>query len=305
MPLNPQVVVTPFDKWGMDLIGPIDPPSNGKSYILVCIDYLTIWVEVRAMKHAYDHKVAEFLYEEIFTRYFVLRELVTDQGEQFTSNLITKLMQEYNIGYWKSSPYHPQANGQEKATNREIEAILTKIVQLHYRDWSNRLPEVVWAYRTTWKTTKGFTLFELLYGKIAMLPIEFEHKTLRTTLELNIDLPVTQRENLLHLNSLDEMHKSTLEHIEIIQKKRKQWHDSHIKNKKFQVGDWAFLYDSRFKELPGKLHTRWLGPYEINHVFANGPVQLTTIHLVHFKILVNGHWLKLYQKPQTKEDFLQ
>ena len=78
MSLNPQVALTSFDKWGMDFIGPIDPPSNGKSYILVCTDYLTKWVEVKAMKYAHDEKVVEFLYEEIFTRNVVPKELVTD-----------------------------------------------------------------------------------------------------------------------------------------------------------------------------------------------------------------------------------
>ena len=70
-----------------------------------------------------------------------------------------------------------------------------------------------------------------------MLPIKFEHKTLRTTLELNIELPATQRERLLHLNSLDEMCKAALECTEIIHKQRKQLHDSHINNKQFQAGD--------------------------------------------------------------------
>ena len=84
-------------------------------------------------------------------------------------------MKEYNIRHHKSSPYHPQENGQEEVTNREIEAILTKIVHIHKKDWTSRLTKVVWAYWTTWKTTIGFTPFELVYGKGAMLPIEFEH----------------------------------------------------------------------------------------------------------------------------------
>ena len=98
-------------------------------------------------------------------------------------------MTQYNIRHRKSSPYHPQANGQAEVTNQEKENILTKIVHLHHKDWNRKLPEVVWAYKTTWNTTIGFTPFELLYGKVTMLPIEFEHKTLRTTLELNIELP--------------------------------------------------------------------------------------------------------------------
>lgn len=68
-------------------------------------------MEARAMTHTRDNKVAEFLYEEIFTRYGVPREIVSDQGPQFTSTLIAALVNEYNIRHGKSTPYHPQANG--------------------------------------------------------------------------------------------------------------------------------------------------------------------------------------------------
>ena len=76
MPLQPQVVVTPFDKWEIDIVGPIEPSSHGISYILVCTNYATKWIEAQAMTHARDHKVANFLYESIFTRFRVPREIV-------------------------------------------------------------------------------------------------------------------------------------------------------------------------------------------------------------------------------------
>jgi len=126
-------------------------------------------------------------------------------------------MKDYSIRHRKSSPYHPQVNGQVEVTNREIEAILTKIENVHKEDWTSRLIEVVWAYWTTWKKTTRFTPFDLVYGKLAMLPIEFDHKTLCTTLELNINLPATQQERLLHLTSLDEIRKTDLERKKIIQ----------------------------------------------------------------------------------------
>ena len=98
-------------------------------------------------------------------------------------------MEEYKIWHGKSSPYHPQANGQVEVTNRELENILTKIVSLHRKDWAAQLFEALWAYKTAWKSTIGFMPFELLYGKIVVMPIEFEHKTLWTALELDITLP--------------------------------------------------------------------------------------------------------------------
>ena len=73
-----------------------------------------------------------------------------------------------------------------EVTNKELEKSLSKTVQLHKRDLEERLNEAIWAYNTTWKTTTRFTPYELVYGKKVMSPIEFEIKTVRTTIELNM-----------------------------------------------------------------------------------------------------------------------
>ena len=77
MPLQPQVTLEPFDKWGMDFIGPINPPSGQKKYIIVCIDYLTKWDETKAVMVATEEKVIEFLRENVFYKCGYYRELVT------------------------------------------------------------------------------------------------------------------------------------------------------------------------------------------------------------------------------------
>ena len=65
-----------------------------------------------------------------------------------------------------------------------------------------------------------------------------------------------------------------------------------IKKLVFYEGDWALLYDSRFKrEFKGKLHTRWLVPYLIDKVFDNGTVHLVTIDEKHAPLFTNGHRL--------------
>lgn len=173
MALQPQIVVTPFDKQGINFVGPIEPSSHGKSYILLCTDYATKWLEAKAMRHARDNKVAEFLYECMFTRFGVPREIVMDQGTHFTSNLISKLMNKYMVHHGKYSPYQPLSNGQAEITNWEIESILTKTIFVIKKDWDTNLLESIWAYHTTWKNIIGFTPFELVYGKLTSMPIEF------------------------------------------------------------------------------------------------------------------------------------
>eukprot|EP00253_Pinus_taeda_P026141 PITA_26141 len=120
-----------------------------------------------------------FFFMRIFTRFGVPREIVTDQGSQFTSNMMEKLMEEYKIKHRKSTPYHPQANGQVESTNKVIESIITKTVHLHRRDWAERLPEALWTYRTTWRNTTRNSPYELVYGKEVLIPIEFQVKTIK------------------------------------------------------------------------------------------------------------------------------
>jgi hypothetical protein len=79
-----------------------------------------------------------------------------------------------------------------ESTNKVIEAILTKIVQLHHKDWVDQLPEALWAYKKSWRNTIGHTLYELVYVKKVFLPIEFQVKTFRTAMQLGMDLDEAQ-----------------------------------------------------------------------------------------------------------------
>ena len=80
MPLQPQLVVEPFDKWALDFVGPITPSSKQKAYILVFINYMTKWVEIVALVKSNDQAVIDFMYKEIFTRFGVPKEIITDGG---------------------------------------------------------------------------------------------------------------------------------------------------------------------------------------------------------------------------------
>ena len=97
MPLQPQLVVKPFDRWDLYFIGPINPHSKQKAYILVCTDYMKKWVEAVALAKANDQAVIDFLYSEIFTHFGVPKEVVTDGGPQFVAHQFEALLPKYHI----------------------------------------------------------------------------------------------------------------------------------------------------------------------------------------------------------------
>ena len=80
MPLQPQILIEPFEKWALDFIGPIHPPSQGKKYILVCTDYVTKWVEAKPLPRATEQTMVNFLFEDIFVKFGVPIDIFTDQG---------------------------------------------------------------------------------------------------------------------------------------------------------------------------------------------------------------------------------
>eukprot|EP00253_Pinus_taeda_P036103 PITA_36103 len=122
---------------------------------------------------------------------------------------------------------------QVEVTSRALEGILTKVVSSSRKYWADHLVEATFAYNTTWKTTTGFTPYELVYGKKALLSIKFEYNTSRMAAQLDLDLSHAQKERLLQLNGLDEQIMQALLHSEVVQLQRKIWHDIHLKEKQF------------------------------------------------------------------------
>ena len=139
-----------------------------------------------------------------------------------------ELTTKYGIRHCKSSPYHPQANGQVESTKKVLESILTKKIHLHHKDWENRLPDALWAYRITWKNTTMHTPYELVYGKQVLLPIEFQVKTFHMEVQLSINLDEAQKQRILQINELDEIRQDALQRTMLIQNQRKAWHDKFI-----------------------------------------------------------------------------
>nr|GEW09902.1 DNA-directed DNA polymerase [Tanacetum cinerariifolium] len=261
MPQNSIQVYEIFDVWGIDFMGPF-PSSKGNTYILVAVDYLSKWVEAKALPTNDARVVVKFL-KSLFSRFGTPKAIISDR----------------------------------EVANRGLKRILKRTVGENRSLWSDKLEDALWGFRTAFKTPIGCTPYRLVYEKAFHLSLELEHKAFWALKHVNFNLKIVSDHQKLQLNELSELRDQAYENSLIYKERTKKLHDEKIKNRIFNIGDQVLLFNSRLKIFSGKLKSRWLGPFTISEIYPYETAKLVHSDGSNFK--VNCHRLKHYHGRDT------
>ncbi|KAJ9536185.1 hypothetical protein OSB04_un000645 [Centaurea solstitialis] len=290
-PLHSVLIPWPFMRWGMDIVGKLPPAPRQKVFLVVLTDYFSKWIEAVAFSQVRDKEVISFIQTNIIYRFGVPSEIMCDNGSQFISEKTRKFCDERGIRLITSTPRYPQSNGLAESSNKVIINSIRKRLKEAKGKWVEELPSVLWANRTTPRTSTGQTPFSLVYGCEAVLPIESQLPIARhRTMEQNvIDL-------YYDLDALEELREKAFQKMALQKAMVERHFNKKVKAKIFQVGDYVLrqVFQNTQELNAGKLSIKWEGPYIISKIIGNGAYKLTTIEGKEIPRSWNATHLKRY-----------
>ena len=248
----------PFERMAIDVAGPFPETERGNKYILVATDYFSKWPEVFAIPNQEATTIVEVLFNNVFSRFGVPLELHSDQGRNFESKLFQKLCDLLGINKTRTTPLHPQSDGMVERFNRTLEEHLSKVVDVHQKDWDQHIPSFLLAYRSAIHDTTGFTPARVLFGRELRLPCDLKFGTPNEEhVEIN-DYVDGLKEKLLSIHDL------TRKKIRLASDRMKARYDLKANSAGFHPGERVWLYNpQRKKGRSPKLAQEWEGPYTI------------------------------------------
>ena len=255
--LQPITVGVRFAKVAADILGPVTRNRDtGNKYILVITNYFTKYVITVALWTITAADVAKAFVEKWVLRFGAPDTLHTDQGTNFCSELVTEVCTLLNIERTRTSPYHPQGNGQVERHNRVLADVICKYCSENPGEWESILPYVEFVYNTTVHKSTGETPFSLVFGDEAVYPIDLMFPKPPDT-----ELTVHEYTQLLD-EKFREAHMCARETLGAVQQRQKDKFFKRTYGKPYQRDDKVWLFSPQLAKTK-KFYQPWTGPYTV------------------------------------------
>ena len=246
----------PFSRIAMDIIGPLPRSRAGHRYVLVVCDYATRYPEAVALRTIDAEAVAEELVK-IFSRVGIPKEILTDQGSNFTSQLLVEVYRLLHVNAIRTSPYHPQTDGVVERFNQTLKGMLRKTACEEGKDWDRYIPYVLFAYREVPQETTGFSPFELLYGREVRGPLD----VLKESWEPSSGSDISVVSHVLQMREkFEKIAEVVQDNSQKAQTRQKAWYDRTARQRKLKEGDQVLVL---LPTSSSKLLAQWQGPYPV------------------------------------------
>ncbi|KAJ8362385.1 hypothetical protein AAFF_G00376130, partial [Aldrovandia affinis] len=219
----------------------LEPSSDGRENVLILTDVFskfTVAVPTRDQKAV---TVAKSLVQEWIQKYGVPQRIHSDQGKCFEADIVHHLCKLYSIKQSRTTPYHPQGNGQCERFNRTLHDLLRTLPPNKKRRWVEHLPEVVFAYNTTEHASTGYTPYYLMFGRSPNLPIDILFGV-EDDFSGTVDDWVQE-----HQRRLQTAHQTARQQMEQAAEARKRQHGPATRNSELEVGQLVYRRNHNFK----------------------------------------------------------
>ena len=205
----------------MDIIGPLLRSNNGNKYILTICDYATRYPEALPIPDTEAITIAKELVS-VFAKVVIPDEILTDQGSNFMSNVLQEIYLMLNISHLRTSPYHPQTDGQTERFDGTLKSMIRKFTASNQKDWDEHLPYLLFAFREVPQESTEFSPFELLYGRRVRGPLDVlkEAWVGYEGEKENVNIHVLEMSRCL-----EEMSELVKENVTKAQKKQRNYYD--------------------------------------------------------------------------------
>ena len=257
-PMVPIVATEPLDLVHIDFVKMeliTDPTTQAKEIktVLVIVDHFTRYVQAHVVRNETARTTAEILYHRYFTVFGFPRRLMSDQAQAFESKVIQALCNYLGIEKIRTTPYHPQSNGQVERTHQTLMRMIGKLDDERLKNWPSHLGSITHAYNSTRSQITGYSPYYLMFGRRPRLPIDLIFPTARREV---ITKDIDQYVAVLYDRLRDAVNKARLNADHEAQR-QKRVYDKRAGAVELRPGDRVLIRLDAYIGMRRKLKNRW------------------------------------------------